>query len=68
MKVSRPDPTIANELRDRVLARFPELATNPIPGVWFTGSGVATNAILCDGGTFKYTCGGLVSSVFGRLP
>lgn len=41
-KVSRPDPTIANELRDRVLARFPELATNPIPGVWFTGSNIWT--------------------------
>lgn len=41
-KVSRTDRTIANELRDRVLARFPELAADPIPGVWFTGSNIWT--------------------------
>jgi hypothetical protein len=43
VKVSRTQRTIANVVRDRVLARFPELATgSDIPGVWFTGSHVWT--------------------------
>lgn len=42
-KISRSDAySVANEIRDRVLARFPELRTNPIDGVWFTGSNVWT--------------------------
>src|SRR3954469_2411271 len=42
-KISRTDAySVANEIRDRVLARFPELRTNPIDGVWFAGSNVWT--------------------------
>jgi hypothetical protein len=36
VKISLPTPNVANA----IAARFPELAGDPIPGVWFTGSNV----------------------------
>jgi hypothetical protein len=40
MKISLSLPNVANEIAARVAARWPELARDPIPGVWFTGSNV----------------------------
>lgn len=39
-KTSTTEHNIANWIAQHVAARFPELADNPIPGVWFTGSNV----------------------------
>lgn len=40
MKVSTDCPNIANRIARHVAQRFPELAKNPIGGIWFTGSNV----------------------------
>lgn len=40
MKRSTALPNAANLIAAHVAARFPELARDPIPGVWFTGSNV----------------------------
>lgn len=40
MKVSSKEHNVANWIADHVARRFPELAADPIPGVWFTGSNV----------------------------
>lgn len=40
MKVSTNEHNVANWIACHVARRFPELATNPIPGTWFTGSNV----------------------------
>lgn len=40
MKTSDTTCNIANWIAAHIAKRFPELAANPIPGVWFTGSNV----------------------------
>jgi hypothetical protein len=40
MKVSLPTPNIANAIAERIADKFPELADDPIGGIWFTGSNV----------------------------
>jgi len=40
VKVSLSTPNVANAIAARITARFPELAEDPIPGVWFTGSNI----------------------------
>lgn len=39
-KISTTEHNIANWIAHHVARRFPALADNPIPGVWFTGSSV----------------------------
>lgn len=34
MKISLPTPNVANAIAGRITDRFPELACDPIPGVW----------------------------------
>lgn len=40
MKISTTDHNVANWIAHHVQRRFPQLAANPIDGVWFTGSNV----------------------------
>lgn len=40
MKTSTRDHNIANWVAQHVARWFPDLAKNPIPGVWFTGSNI----------------------------
>lgn len=40
MKVSTAEHNLANWIAEHIARAFPELAANPIPGVWFTGSKV----------------------------
>lgn len=39
-KLSISDHNVANWIAHHVAVRFPDLAKNPIPGVWFTGSNI----------------------------
>lgn len=39
-KTSTTEHNVANWIARHVADRFPELAANPIPGVWFTGSNI----------------------------
>lgn len=40
MKISTTHPNLANRIAEHVTRRFPDLARNPMPDVWFTGSNV----------------------------